>query len=435
MSVKPEISSIRLQFSIVGGRSHEARSSAVGTMKSPHACTVVGTGPAGLTAALALATQGESVVCVGPRPDDAAVSRDTRTTALFPGSVNLLRNIGIWTHVADRVAPLAAIRIVDATGRLLRAPETLFRADDIGLADFGANVANADLMRALLKHAQANTRIGLVDAQVTATAPAQDAVELALSSGDTLSTRVLVAADGRGSLCRRAAGIAASAWSYPQSALATTFAHRRPHDGVSTEFHRSAGPLTTVPLPGLRSSLVWVDTPDAVARLLALDDDAFARELEDNLQGLLGPVGPVGPRASFPLSGLRADRMAARRTILVGEAGHVLPPIGAQGLNLGLRDIAAMVDCIAEARLSGEDAGADYVMDRYDSLRRADVMARSLGVDLLNRSLLASFLPLDLVRGAGLHLLNMWPQLRHSVVREGLQPAAFTSRLMRAPDA
>lgn len=403
-------------------------------MKSPHECAVAGTGPAGLTATLALATQGEGVVCIGPGPSDIALARDTRTTALFPGSVNLLRNIGIWTDVADRAAPLAAIRIVDATGRLLRAPETLFRAGDIGLADFGANIANADLMRALLKHAQANPGISLLDAQVTAMAPALDAVELVVSNGDTLSTRVLVAADGRGSLCRRAAGIAASAWSYPQSALATIFAHRRPHGGVSTEFHRSAGPLTTVPMPGLQSSLVWVDTPDAVAHLLALGDDEFARELEDNLQGLLGPVGAVGPRASFPLSGLRADRMAARRTILVGEAGHVLPPIGAQGLNLGLRDIAAMVDCIVAARRSGEDIGADDIMERYDGLRRADVMARGLGVDLLNRSLIASFLPLDLMRGAGLHLLNMWPQLRHSVLREGLQPGAFTSRLMQEPE-
>lgn len=402
-------------------------------MKLACECAVVGTGPAGLAATLALATQGERVVCVGPGLSDVTIGRDTRTTALFPGSVNLLRNLGVWNDVSERTAPLAAIRIVDATGRVLRAPETLFRADDIGLADFGANIANADLMRALAHHAQASPGIRLIDAQVTAVAPGSDAVELALSNGTELSAQVIVAADGRGSLCRQAAGIATSAWSYPQAALATTFAHRRPHGGVSTEFHRSAGPLTTVPLPGLQSSLVWVDTPDAIAHLIALDDLVFAGELEDNLQGLLGLIGDIGPRASFPLSGLRAERMAARRIILVGEAGHVLPPIGAQGLNLGLRDIAAMVDCLAEARRSGQDIGADDIMESYDGLRRSDVMVRSLGVDLLNWSLIASFLPLDLLRGAGLHLLNMWPPLRHSVVREGLQPAAFTSRLMQAP--
>lgn len=403
-------------------------------MSAAGECVVVGMGPVGLTALLALAFRGEQVVGVGPLPTATSGARDTRTTALFPGSVNLLQALGIWREIAERAAPLAAIRIIDATGSLWRAPETLFRASDIGLPDFGANIANADLTRALLDGSRHNARVCLRDAQVSRVGTGRDRNLLALSDGSDLDARLTVAADGRNSACREAAGIATSAWSYPQAAIATTFAHRLPHESVSTEFHRSAGPLTTVPMPGQRSSLVWVDTPAAVEHLMALADEAFARELEDNLQGLLGLIGDIGPRATFPLSGMRAGRMGQRRTALVGEAGHVLPPIGAQGLNLGLRDVAALADCVADARRSGEDVGGDEALRKYDDMRRLDVATRTVGVDLLNRSLIAAFLPLEMLRGAGLHLLNIWPQLRHEVMREGLQPGVFTPSMMRGPD-
>jgi 2-octaprenyl-6-methoxyphenol hydroxylase len=402
-----------------------------GSMNTPSECAVIGTGPAGLAALLALVHIGETVVAIGPIPDEAKARGDTRTTALFPGSINLLRRLGVWGQIETQVAPLVAIRIVDATGNLLRAPETLFRAADIGLDDFGANIGNATLVLSMLGRAVGHPRVRLVDDAVASVVTTPEAVELGLADGRCLTAKIVVAADGRNSRCRAAMGVDTKAWQLPQSALATTFSHRRGHANVSTEFHRRSGPLTTVPLPGSRSSLVWVDTPEAIAHLMALDDAAFARELEDHLQGLLGTVGDVGPRAAFALSGLRAEPLADRRICLVGEAGHVLPPIGAQGLNLGFRDAATAAECVEDARRAGRDIGGPDVTRNYADKRHWDVATRSFAVDLLNRSLVSAFLPLELLRGAGLHVLQAWPELRRGVIREGLQPSAFTPRLMQ----
>jgi 2-octaprenyl-6-methoxyphenol hydroxylase len=380
-----------------------------------------------------MAQAGLATIAVGPSLDPALAARDTRTTALFTGSVAMLDRLGLGEPLGAALVPMTGIRLIDDTGSLWRAPEVLFRASELALAAFGMNIDNAALNVALLAAAGAQANLRLVEGTVEpGFALGDDHASVHLGNGDRLTARLIVGADGRGSLSRAEAGIEARTSPYPQSAVATRFRHARAHDNISSEFHRPAGPMTTVPLAGLESSLVWVETPDEARRLMGLDDDAFTRELDHRLMGLLGAVTSVGRRASFPLTRLAADRMGARRIALVGEAAHVIPPIGAQGLNLGLRDIATLVEMVAHARGTGADIGSDTLLAAYDRERRGDVTARAAMVDTLNRSLISDFLPLHLIRGAGLHALNSLPWLRRLVMREGLQPSGRVPALMQS---
>ena len=319
----------------------------------------MGAGAAGLAAALALAHKGVAVALVGPptRRDG-----DRRTTALIGPSVRLLENLGVWEGsdpqgLTPAGAPISAVRIADDRGGLVRAPEMLFTAAEIGLDRLGVNVPNPALLAALDAAARRAERITRIEtAGVTALEPEESGergaagVRLSLAEGGSIGAGLAVAADGRASKAPAAAGIAVRAWTYPQAAVVTSFGHSRPHRDTVNELHRRAGPLTTVPLPGLRSALVWVEAPEEARRLAGLDVAAFAAELEERLQGVLGAVGEVETRALYPLAGQRAERMGARRIALVGEAAHVVPPIGAQGLNLGLRDAATLADCVSDGQ-------------------------------------------------------------------------------------
>ena len=402
------------------------------TFNDPSAL-VIGGGPAGLAAALALSISGVPVTLAAGPHRPGGHDRDRRTAALFAGSVELLRNLGVWDDLKAHCAPLTAIRLIDDTGRLFRAPEVTFRASEAGLDAFGYNVPNDVLLDVLFARAAAmpgltlHTTGGAREVRI-----AQGRVSVELAEGDQLSAPLAVAADGRRSITRAAAGISVETWSYPQAAVVTWFAHQRSHDGVSTEFHRAVGPFTTVPMPGLASSLVWVEEPAEAARIMALSETDFRRAIETRLNGLLGPVGEVGPRAVFPLSGLTPDVFGRNRVALVGESGHVLPPIGAQGLNLGLRDAATLADCVAEAIAEGRDPGGSAVMDRYSALRAPDVNGRITAVDILNRTLLSPYLPVHLLRGFGLHVLNVAGPLRRRIVQEGVQPASYVPLLMQS---
>ena len=392
---------------------------------------VAGTGPAGLSAAAALARGGATVALVGPGPR-AAAPPDTRTAALFPGSLALLRHLGALQHLQGATAPLRGIRVVDDGEGLLRAPEVTFEAHEMGLDDFGANVPQQALGAALWLAVEACANVKSFAAQVIGLDQGAAHASVHLDSGATLSARLVVAADGRTSICRRLAGIDVDTWDYPQTAIAAQFSHSRPHHGISTEFHRPSGPCTVVPMPGERSSLVWVERPAIAARLGKLDDIAFAGALEERLHGVLGRVSDVGVRRLFPLSGLKAETLGRNRVVLVGEAGHTLPPIGAQGLNLGFRDVAVLADLVADARAKTEDTGGDALLAAYDTARRMDITVRTTAVDLLNRSVLADLLPADLARGLGLHMIGGLSALKRQVMRQGFEPAGTLPRLMRA---
>jgi 2-octaprenyl-6-methoxyphenol hydroxylase len=387
---------------------------------------VVGAGPAGLIAGLACAESGLRTTVIGPRAD----ARDGRTAALLDGSINLLKRLRVWDRVAQASEPLLAIRLVDDTGALIRAPEVLFQATEIGLPAFGYNIPNASLT-AGLEATSHPCLTRLVDDKATVTDLAGPEAVLATSAGQTVKARLIVAADGRDSPARTAAGIQTTSWAYAQAAVVTTFTHSRPHGGISTELHRQAGPLTVVPGPGMTSSLVWVETQDRARELAALDDRDFSRALSNHLGGLLGALSDFSPRRTFPLSGRTASPLAANRVALVGEAAHVMPPIGAQGLNLGFRDAATIAEIAGEASDAGEDIGSDVTLTRYDRLRHSDVAFRIFAVDMLNRSLLSSIPGVHLARGLGLFTLAANRALRAHVMRQGIVPSAATPALMR----
>jgi 2-octaprenyl-6-methoxyphenol hydroxylase len=388
---------------------------------------VVGGGPAGLMAAVALASAGVTTALIAAQTG----ARDNRTTALFSSSVAALETIGIWETCRGAAAPLKALRIVDDTGRLWRAPEVRFAAAEIGLEAFGWNIENRTLVAALEARAQGLPAFARVPADAAAVAVAEDSVTVALAGGGAVTAKLAVGADGRRSLCRNAAGITTTGWSYPQTALTFNLKHSHPHNDISTEFHTPEGPFTLVPLPGRRVSVVCVVSPGEAARLTALDACARNAEIEARSHFLLGRVEAEPGIGAFPLAVETADCFAANRIALVGEAAHVIPPIGAQGLNLGLRDAATIAELVVEARRDGADVGGRAVVGNYASMRRADVASRTLAVDLLNRSLLSGFLPLQVARSVGLHLLDRVGPLRRVVMQEGVDPIAARPRLMR----
>ena len=386
---------------------------------------VVGAGPSGLLAAIALADGGIETALVG-KPAPA----DHRTTALMSGSVTALETLGVWDLCRAEAAPLRTLRIADDTARLLRAPEARFEADEIDLPAFAYNIENRHLVAALEKRARTLPSIRRIEENVKSVEAAEPP-EMILESAGRLSAALIVGADGARSTCRAGAGIEMTRWDYPQHALTFNVRHTRPHRDISTEFHTEDGPFTLVPLPGLRSSIVCVVDRDEAERLRQLDDTALEIEIEARSHSILGKITLDPGRGFFPLAVETARRFAARRIALVGEAAHRLPPIGAQGLNLGLRDAATIAELAVEADRAGGDIGGPEVLSRYDAQRRTDVTARIVAVDLLNRSLLSDFLPAQGARGFGLYLMNQIGPLRRAVMREGVDPAAAKPRLMR----
>lgn len=396
---------------------------------------IAGAGPSGLFAALSLGGLGFKTICVGPAFSPDPERPDTRTTALMAGSIDLLKSIGVWEELAPFAAPLKALRMIDDTGRLLRAPDVYFSAGEIGPEPFGYNFSNHHLVRILHKRLEAAPNASYLASEgVTDIAPGADRVALRLKEGRTLEASLVAGADGKDSLCRQTAGIDIQRWRYDQTAIAVNFHHTDPHNFTCTELHRPAGQFTMVPLPGAVSSLVWVERPTEASRLMSLSDAAMAAEIEKRSYGLLGRVTKVDPRAAFPLSGLFAKSLGRNRIALVGESAHVAPPVGAQGLNLGFRDVEALCSCLREARAQGRDIGADRTLDDYTKARRGDVFTRVLAADMLNRTLIAGFPPFQLARGVGLSLLKSVGPLRRFVMREGVEPQfTMLSALMRAP--
>ena len=335
---------------------------------------------------------------------------------MLQGSVRFLTKAGVWDQLAPDAAPLRALRLIDRTGRLFRAPDMLFDASEIGQRAFGYNVPNTALIGGLIN------ALGdgfLPTPGVRQIERSEAEARLALADGSELSAKLVVGADGRNSLCREAAGIGVRSWSYDQTAIVCNFHHKRPHQGTCTEFHFSGGPFTVVPLPGDASSLVWVERTQDAEALAALDQADFAQKLAERLGGLLGDIAEIGPRGVFPLGGLVARRLTSNRMALVGEAAHVMPPIGAQGLNLGFRDVADLAICLSGA----DDPGSPEVLAAYERARRGDVLLRTLAADLLNRTLISAMPLFQLARGGGLLALSLPGPLRRAAMRRGMAVA------------
>lgn len=384
-----------------------------------HHTAVVGGGPAGLATAIALAQAGVETALIARRSPYA----DNRTTALLGGSVDFLQSLDVWRRCSDDAAALRTMRLVDDTRRLIRSPEVKFSSDEIGMEAFGYNIENRLLMVAMEARAAELPNLTRIDDEAESIATGESSVTITTKRGQTLTAALVAGADGRHSLCREAAGIGVKRRDLGQSALTLNVTHTRPHGNCSTEFHTESGPCVFVPLPGERSSIVWVVKPDEAERLKSLDDQALALAAEQQSHSILGKLTVAPGRHVFPLTIESPDHLAAKRIALVGEAAHVLPPIGAQGLNMGLRDAADLAEIARDALSMGTDPGDDAVLQRYARARRADVFSRTFAVDVANRTLLSDFLPAQSLRAAGMHVLNTVGPIRRLAMREGLSPS------------
>jgi len=378
---------------------------------------IVGGGVAGLTAAAVLAAAGHQTLCIDAAPRDAG-ARDSRTTAFLRPAVELLTDAGVWDLLSGATAPLHTMRLIDAGGVVNEAREIAdFHAAEISEPPFGWNVSNRDMRQALIARCEALPTATLAFGVSLQSLTPRRAHQIArLSDGRSVRARLIVGADGRNSAVRDLAGIGAKRASYGQKALVFTVAHEEPHQGVSTEIHRTGGPFTLVPLPdadGPRSSVVWMETAGEAMRLAALPDAEFDEALNARSLDILGRLTATSPRAAWPIISLIAHRLTAPRIALIAEAAHVVPPIGAQGLNMSLADIAALKDGIAE------DPGAPESLAAYQR-RWPELAARVAGIDGLNRAAMAGAQPIRDLRRAGLGLIARARPLRHTAMRMGL---------------
>lgn len=387
---------------------------------------ISGGGVAGLTAAAAFGSAGFRVICVDPAPpvtEEAGAGADLRTTAFLQPARRVLEAAGIWSRIAPHGAALRIMRIVDAGGE---APEPRlvkdFDASEIGEEPFGWNFPNWLLRRETVARIADLPNVDFRPGTATRSVLTREGeARVTLTDGAQVSARLLVAADGRASPVREALGIGVTTMRYGQKALAFAVTHPVPHGNVSTEIHRSGGPFTLVPLPdrgGLPSSaVVWMERGPEALRLAALPVAEFEAAMLARSAGLLGPLTLVTGRSLWPIIARIADRFDAERTALLAEAAHVVPPIGAQGLNMSLADLACLLDL---ATAAPERLGERAMLAAYHRRRWPEVKARVMGIDLLNRTSMLSARPLRDLRAGALNALHSLAPVRHTLMKAGL---------------
>lgn len=384
---------------------------------------ISGAGPSGLAAAAAFGAAGFEVICVDPAPPvtcDTDPSADIRTTAILQPGRALLDQAGLWDRLAPFATPLQVMQILDATQDVPVAKA--FNASDLGDEPFGWNLPNWLIRREVLAHLaqmpNVSFRPGTGFAGMT---PRTAHAKLRLTDGSHVTAKLVVAADGRASPVRTACGIDVRTTRYGQKALAFAVTHPVPHDNVSTEVHRSGGPFTLVPLPDLdgqpRSAVVWMETGAEPARLAALPEAAFNAAATDRSAGVLGPLTLCSRRAVWPIISQIAERFDGPRVALMAEAAHVVPPIGAQGLNMSLADLRALLDLAQQNRA---DPGTPDMLAAYSAARWRDVQTRVMGIDALNRTSMAGHSAVQALRRGGVALLHDLKPVRHMAMRMGL---------------
>jgi len=390
---------------------------------------VAGGGVAGLCATAAFAAAGFDTICVDPVPpvtDINAAGADLRSTAFLLPSVALLKQSGLWQRLDKYAAPLRIMRIVDSGGENHGIREQAnFDAHDIDREAFGYNLPNWLLRREMVAHVTELPTARLESpVKVNRITPRTNEALVNLSDGRQVCAKMVVAADGRNSLIREQLGIDIKSWRYGQKALVFNVRCEYPHENVSTEIHRSGGPFTLVPLPDQdgvhHCAVVWMDTGANADSLQKMPEAEFNAALNLRACGVVGKLELASKRILWPIIAQRASYLYGPRTALLAEAAHVIPPIGAQGLNMSLADLAALVRLTTEARDTGKDFGAPEVLKEYHSTRWPDMAARIKGVDVLNRAAMAESQNLRDLRRTGLKMLYGLDPLRKAAMKAGL---------------
>jgi 2-octaprenyl-6-methoxyphenol hydroxylase len=407
---------------------------------------VAGGGLNGLLLGIACADAGLRVAVVD-RQDPATMlgeAFDGRASAIAYGSRLVLDGAGVWPRLAEDAEPIREIRVADDESPLFLHYDHREIAPSGGdPTPLGYIVENRVLRRALFERVRELPNLTLLAPQTVEAVARDDAAAVAtLGNGRRLRARLVAAADGRESPLRKAAGIRAVEWRYQQTGIVTTVAHERPHTGIAIEHFLPAGPFAILPMTDEpprgaslprrgRSSLVWTENAALAPHLMQLPDAAFAEEVEARFGDFLGAVEPIGPRWAYPLSLMQAERHTARRLALLGEAAHAIHPIAGQGLNVGIRDVAALAEAVIDARRLGLDIGDGSVLERYQRWRRLDAVLLAGVTDGLNRLFSNTIAPVKLARDLGLAAVNRMPPLKRLLMRHAMGTLGDRPRLAR----
>ncbi|WP_420012358.1 FAD-dependent monooxygenase [Tateyamaria sp.] len=402
-----------------------------------HDCDIliVGGGLSGPILALALAQTGLQVAVIDALQEKVRKNAgfDGRSYAVALTSQRLLAGVGVWDAVADNSQPILEIKVTD--GRAGEGPSPFFMHFDhaeIEEGPMGHMVQDRHLRRALLDAMAATEGVTHLSGEtVTGQTVIPGGIGVTLASGKTLTGALLVGADGRGSGTATRAGIKRTGRGYGQTALVCAIAHEKPHHGIAHQFFMPPGPLAILPLPGNVSSIVWSESAENAAAFHALSDAEYLTMLRPRFGDFLGEIGLTGKRYTYPLSLSLADRLISDRMALIGDAAHGVHPIAGQGLNAGMRDIAALAEVITDAIRRGEDPGSIAVLTRYEEWRRFDNTALAMATDAFNRLFSNDSALLRGVRDVGMGVINALPGLRRGFIREAAGLTGELPRLMQ----
>ena len=409
----------------------------------PKTCDVLIAGGSfvGLAAALALSRSSRgalrvTVVDRTPPKVARAAANDGRASALSAASVNLFRSLGVWDEVQADAQPFTEIDITDSPADAIARPSLLHFDGALGDGEPAAYMLENHILRgALLSCVEAADGISFLAPDVVEgfSVEASGVVARTQSAGP-MQARLLLAADGRRSALRKQAGIKSIGWSYPQSGIVATLGIEKPHGGRAVQHFLPPGPFAILPLQGDRVSLVWTEARRRADEIVALDDEEFLREAKKRMGGLYGALSVAGPRAAFPLDLHLAREFVADRLALIGDAAHGVHPLAGQGLNIGLRDVAALAEVVIEAARLGLDIGSAPVLERYQRWRRFDSAFSGLAMDALNRLFSNDITPLRSVRSLGLGLVDRAPVLKRFFVREAAGLTGSLPRLLKGQE-
>lgn len=400
---------------------------------------ISGAGIAGLITAIFCAEMGLSVTLCDPHIDKP-LKASGRTSALMEESLKILKKADLYKACEPNSADLKSLSITDISIKGDHPVTEIFHATEMGQTRFGRNIINHELQSAALNRVQKQKKITILNDEVYLIEHETNAAKITTKKNNIIKAKLIIGADGRQSVIRRLSGIETWQHDYNQIAITGVVTHSQNHNNVSTEFHRDGGPFTLVPLAGMQSSFVFMNDAEVSQNLLKLTRAEFLQSLQHTSQNCLGTLNLIGALESFPIIALKAEGLIAPRTALIAEAAHVLSPIGAQGLNLSLRDCASLISMIEKAHKLGLDIGSHTLLKEFENERMSDISMRVRGTDILNRAVKFLPEPLKQFRRLGLKIAGGFTPLRHSLMQEGLRAhgheastyAEISSRTARA---